>query len=506
MSRRIAGARARPCGTPGWMSKPAAAQEPVGSEPCLVVDLDGTLIRTDPLVESILVLLKARPWLVFFLPLWLLGGRARLEAELARRAVVPADGMVYNPDLLERLRAEHARGRAIVLATASHRDHAERVAAHLGLFAAVLASDEARDLEGAARLEAILAHTGGAPFDYAGNAAVDLPIWRRARRVVCVETPAGVVRQVRQFAEPEVVGRPPAWTAARLARALRVHQWLKNVLVFVPVLAAHRLGEASAAVHAALAFVAFSLCASSVYVLNDLSDLRADRLHPRKRRRPFAAGDVPLVHGMLLGPVLLATAFTLAALVLPGRFVAVLATYYLCSLAYNFVVKERAVWDVMLLAVLYTLRVIAGAAAIPVPASFWLLAFSIFIFLSLALAKRYSEMVTMVKAGRSQAAGRGYFTDDMPVLQSMGVAAGYLAVLVIALYINSAEVHALYRRPELLWGVCPLLLFWITRVWLKTHRGEMHDDPVVYAVRDPTSLVIGALTAACLVAGTGALG
>jgi 4-hydroxybenzoate polyprenyltransferase len=248
------------------------------------------------------------------------------------------------------------------------------------------------------------------------------------------------------------------------------------------------------------AFFAFSLCASSVYILNDLTDLRSDRLHPRKRKRPFASGDLPLALGLVLSPLLLAGGAAIVVLVLPPMFLAVLATYYVSSMLYNFVAKEHAVWDVLLLAGLYVVRVLAGAAAVPVPASFWLLTFSMFIFLSLALAKRYSEMLVQHGLGRTVAHGRGYHTDDMPVLQSMGVSSGYLAVLVMALYINSPEVHALYSRPVALWAICPALLFWISRVWVKTHRGEMHDDPVVFAVRDKVSLLVGAGVIVCVAA------
>jgi 4-hydroxybenzoate polyprenyltransferase len=467
----------------------------------LFVDLDGTLVKTDLLLESLLVLIKQKPWTIALLPFWLLRGRAHLKAEIARRAEIAADTLVLDDRLVGRLREEHRRGRRLVLATASHAKYAEAVARHVGLFSGVLASDASHNLKGERKLAAILAYTGGAAFDYAGNEVADLPIWRKARTAICIDAPASVVRVVRSFTVPEELARPRRRYAKLLVRSIRVHQWLKNSLVFVPIMAAHQIWDAAADLRVLAAFCAYSLCASSVYVLNDLTDLRSDRLHPRKRNRPFASGDLPLGFGLVLSPVLLATSVAIAIAVLPWIFLVVLATYYVSSMAYNFAAKEAAVWDVVLLTGLYVLRVLAGAAAVPVVPSVWLLAFSMFVFLSLALAKRYSEMYTLHKLGRDHAHGRGYLTDDMPVLQSMGVASGYLAVLVMALYISSPEVHSLYLRPYLLWAICPLLLFWTTRIWLKTHRGQMHDDPVVFALRDKVSLLVGALTVACLAAG-----
>jgi 4-hydroxybenzoate polyprenyltransferase len=482
----------------------SSGEEPVAlppAEPPLFVDLDGTLVKTDLLLESLLVMLKAQPWTLLLLPFWLLGGRARLKSQIARRAHVAADTLIYDAQLVARLEAERRSGRTLVLATASNRKYADAVATHLGFFGGVIASNDQANLKGRQKVVAILEHTGGGPFDYAGNSSADLPIWRKARKVICVDTPGSVVRTVRTFAEPETMVTPRRAYLKLLIKAIRVHQWLKNALIFVPIAAAHHLGDVKGDLRVVAAFFAFSFLASSVYLMNDLTDLRSDRLHPRKRTRPFASGELPLHHGLALIPVLLGSSITIAVLCLPLPFLGVLGIYYMCSLAYNFWAKERVVWDVVLLAGLYVLRVIAGAAAVPVPASFWLLAFSMFIFSSLALAKRYSEMASMSKLGRTNAHGRGYLTDDMPILQSMGVAAGYMAVLVMALYINSPEIHALYMRPQTLWGICPLLLFWMSRIWVKTHRGEMHDDPVVFAVKDRVSVLVGALCAVCVAAG-----
>jgi 4-hydroxybenzoate polyprenyltransferase len=281
---------------------------------------------------------------------------------------------------------------------------------------------------------------------------------------------------------------------AAIRRALRPHQWAKNVLIFVPLLAAHRAWDVSELLAALLGFVSFSLCASSVYVLNDMLDLEADRGHPRKSQRPFASGDLPLAAGFVMFPTLLGAGALIAAFLLP-KFALTLAAYYGLTVGYTFFLKRFLLLDAVALAGLYTLRIIAGAGAANVPLSFWLLLFSVFLFLSLAFVKRYAELDALRRQQRLQALGRGYRVEDLAVLQSFGTAAGYMSVLVLALYINSAEILPLYHRPKLVWMLCVLLLYWISRVWMTAHRGGMHDDPVVYALRDRVSLGIGVLAA-----------
>jgi 4-hydroxybenzoate polyprenyltransferase len=472
----------------------------VKTEPPLYVDLDGTLIRSDLFLESLFALIKAQPLCLFLLPFWLLRGRAYLKGQLARRVRLDPTALNYDDRLMSRLRADHARRRRIVLATASDRRYAEAVAGHVGLFDAVLASEERRNLKAHRKLEAILTDSGGGPFDYAGNETADLPIWKRARIAIIVNASRGVIAKARRLsASTEIIERPRGSWLHHVLKAIRVHQWLKNALIFLPLFAGHQTGNLALDMKALAAFFAFGFCASSIYVLNDLSDLEADRRHPRKRRRPFASGALPLAHGMALIPVLLLTSLIIATgWRLPLAFFEVLGVYYVSSLFYNFLAKDRVIWDVIVLAGLYALRVLAGVAATGIPPSFWLLAFSMFIFLSLALVKRYAEMLAMQKLGKSQAHGRGYVTDDMPVLQSMGVASGYMAVLVMALYLNSPEVHHQYLHPRALWAICPFILFWVSWIWLKTHRGQMHDDPVVFAATDRLSLFVGLACVASL--------
>ena len=466
----------------------------------LCVDLDGTLLRSDLLVETALALLAAKPWMLFAMLAWLLRGKARLKREIAARAPVEGDHLPWDERLVERLHAQRGR-RRLVLCTAADHDAATRATAHLGLFDEVMASDGHVNLSGQRKAAALVARFGEKGFDYAANAGVDRPVWRLARRAWVVNAPPGLAARVRGEGEVEVeLAREGGGLRAWL-RAMRLHQWLKNLLVFLPLLASHRFLDPGAVLLAVSAFLCFGLCASGVYLLNDLLDLPSDRRHPRKRLRPFAAGRLPLLPGLVAAPLLSLLALVVAALVQP-RLAAVLAVYYLCTLAYSMVLKKRVMIDVVVLAGLYTLRIIGGALAIGAALSFWLLAFSMFLFLSLAMLKRYTELATLLADGRDSASGRGYRVEDLPLLQSLGSSAGYLAVLVLALYINSPESLQLYRYPKLLWLLCPLLLYWMSWVWVVAHRGRMHDDPVVFAVTDPVSRLV---VLACAIVAYGAI-
>jgi len=289
---------------------------------------------------------------------------------------------------------------------------------------------------------------------------------------------------------PSPSGSTPGTRLPALVRALRPHQWAKNVLVFVPLAGAHRLGEGERLRSVALAFAAFSLTASAVYVLNDLADLASDRLHPRKRSRPFASGALAPGVGKALVPALLAGAVAVA-LSLPHLFGLVLLGYWLATLAYSWGLKRRPVLDVLLLASLYTARLYAGGAASGVPVSEWLATFSMFLFLSLAFLKRAVELA----GGPVAPGGRGYRAEDRGPIFAMGIGSGYLSVLVLALFVSSQETTRLYSHPVRLWLLCPLLLYWVSRVWLLARRGELDDDPVLFALRDPASWAVVVLAA-----------
>ena len=463
--------------------------------PVLVVDLDGTLIKSDMLEESANDYLATNPFRALILLAWLASGRSNLKAKLAQTTRVDVASLPYNEALVDWLKAQKSLGRTLVLATASHKLLAEHVAGHLGLFDEVFATENQVNLKAERKRDALVKRYGERGFDYVGDSRADLPVWRSAAKAYVVSNSPGLVAEVRtsgNLAETFGTGRK-AWPAAMI-KALRLHQWMKNLLVFIPMFAAHIFTNIFTMEKAFLAFFAFGLTASSVYLLNDLVDVTDDRHHVRKKNRPFASGNLSLLTGWLAWPSLLLVAFAIAYAFLPIKFVEVLAAYFAVTLTYSFRLKQVPVLDVLTLAVLYTMRIIAGAAAVSVPLSFWLLTFSMFVFLSLAFIKRFSEL----KAARSKGAGgqirgRGYSPDDLEMISSLGGSAGYLAVLVLALYIQDANTAHLYQMPKLIWLACPILLFWISRVWLIAHRGQMHDDPIIFAIKDRVSLATGAL-------------
>ncbi len=463
------------------------------SAPPLCVDLDGTLIRSDTLLESLLLLLKRNPLYILLAVLWLLrGGKAWLKAQIAGRVTFNPAALPYNQELLAWLRVERAQGRSLWLCTAANEKLAETVAQHVGVFDGVLASDARNNVAAQCKADRLVERFGRGGFDYCGNEWGDRAIWRCARGAIVVNGSAALERAVDADPSSRLVRTFPS-TGKRLyaiVHALRPHQWTKNILVFVPLLAAHRLGDLEALGDALLGFVAFCLCASSVYLLNDMLDLEADRAHARKSQRPFAAGDLPLATGLVLVPTLLAGAMVMAAF-LPEKFQWWLAAYFVLTAAYSLLLKRLLLIDAVALAGLYTLRIVAGAGAVTVALSFWLLLFSVFLFLSLAFVKRYAELDALRQQQRLHAVGRGYHVEDLSVLQSFGTAAGYLSVLVLALYINSPDILPLYHRPKAIWMLCGLLLYWVSRIWMAAHRGNMHDDPVVYALKDRVSLLLG---------------
>jgi len=361
-----------------------------------------------------------------------------------------------------------------------------------------MASDETTNLSGIEKQRALIQRFGEGGYDYIGNDAKDLPAFRHARKSYLVSPSRALLRPQGTLADAHILVPRKTASLGSYVSQLRLHQWLKNVLVFVPLLASQRFGDPGAIFAAVIGFVAFGFCASSVYVLNDLMDLPADRRHPRKRERPFASGEIQTHQGMLLIPALAIIGFALASL-LPIEFLLILGVYYFISLNYNLWAKNLAVLDTLFLAGLYTLRVIAGAAAITVVPSFWLMAFSIFFFLSVAMAKRYAELVSIDLESDEVVPGRQYRKDDLNTIMSQGAASGYASVLVLALYINSEEVLSNYSHPEVIWLTCPLLLYWINKLWLNTQRGDMHDDPLVWAIDNRVSRGIAVMFALLLI-------
>ncbi len=456
----------------------------------LYVDLDGTLIKSDMLHESVILLMKLNLLYIFMLPFWLLKGKANLKYQIARHVNIDASLLPYNASFLQYLKSQAAQGRALYLATASNEKYANNVAEHLGIFRGILASGDKINLTGRNKCDAIARHnqqqTGNNEYDYAGNAKVDLKVWSAARKAIVVNPHGGVIPELEKTGKLEQTFKENKFTVLSYIKAIRVHQWLKNLLILVPVLTAHLWSDKTAVMQALLAVLAFSLCASSVYVLNDMLDLAADRAHPRKRNRPFASGAIPLTHGMVLLFVALAAGFYIASK-LSVYFIICLLIYYFITLAYSFYLKSLIVLDVITLACLYTIRIIAGMVAIAVVPSFWLIAFSMFLFFSLALLKRCSELDTAQKLNVGKAWGRGYLVEDSSLLYAMGVANGYLSVLVLALFINSPDIAQRYTHPIGLWLLCPLVLFWVSYMWFKAWRGQVSDDPLVFAIMDKGS-------------------
>jgi 4-hydroxybenzoate polyprenyltransferase len=465
----------------------------------LVVDLDGTLTPTDTLVESVIQFIKRSPLNLFRIFFWLVLGRAGFKGKIAARVSIAADLLPYRPTVLDYLHSEKGKGRTIILATAAHRSIADKVAAHLGIFDSVLASDAHHNLKGRNKLAAIQQNLGD-NFVYAGDCQADVPIWQAARAAVLVGVSPSLTQAVGRVVPIERVFAAEKAGLATWLKALRVHQWLKNLLLFVPLLTAFSFSDPGRLITLVVAFMAFSLAASATYVVNDLWDLDNDRAHPRKRLRPFASAKIPISHGVLVAGLALVFAFGLAWAVNPGFF-GMLALYVVLTSFYSWVLKEYVLLDVLMLALLYTLRILAGSVAVGITTSSWLLAFSVFIFLSLALVKRCSELVSLQHAGDTATRGRDYRVSDLVVLWPLGVGAALSAVVVFGLFINAAETQARYVTPQLLWLVAIGLIYWLGRIWIKTSRGEMPDDPVIYAIKDWGSRItvlamVGAMLAA----------
>jgi len=454
----------------------------------LCVDLDGTLTDSDLLIESFIALIKRNPLYVFHCVAWLMHGKGYLKAQIAARVAIDVSLLPYNARLVDFLKQERSSGRDLYLCTASDQRFAEQIASHFGFFKGVMASNETRNLSSENKAGALTAEFGAQGFDYCGNARADLAVWKQARKAIVVGGKS--IQAAAQKVNQAIVVFDNKRSFIRLAiKEMRVYQWVKNLLIFVPLLASHRFANADALIAAGIAFLSMCCCASSVYLLNDMLDLDADRRHSRKRKRPFASGELPLAAGIGLMFILLAASASLAFM-LPGAFQLALAGYVAMTLAYSFRLKRVMLVDVFVLAALYTARLVAGGAAVNVVLSDWLIMFSVMIFLSLAMVKRYTELDKMQREGKASAAGRGYLTEDMGIVRSFGTAAGYVAVLILALYMNSADIHALYSHPHRLWILFFLLLFWISRVWMVAFRGEMHDDPIVFSIKNRASLSI----------------
>jgi 4-hydroxybenzoate polyprenyltransferase len=464
----------------------------------LVVDLDGTLIATDLLWESTFQLLKQNMLYLFLLPVWALKGKGYLKHQISLRVAIDPAILPYRGEFIIYLREEHAKGRRLVLATGAARKFAESIAAYLGFFDAVYATDETRNLTSMHKTKFLLETFGDVTFAYAGNSRADVPVFDAASEAVVVAPDRAAAKW--QQAHSAKLFEAPKTDWKTFVRMLRVHQWMKNTLIFVPPILDHEIMNWQILLNAMIAFFAFSFAASAIYIVNDLFDLPLDRQHARKRNRAFASGVFSISFGLKVAVALLVLAGLLATL-LPWVFSAVLLVYLISTTAYSLSLKRMLLIDVLTLAGLYTLRILAGSAANQVEGSFWLLAFSSFFFLSLALVKRYVELQNTALVEKNRIAGRGYRQADREVVAQCGVASAFAAALVLALYVNSDAVVSLYSYPWLIWPLCPIVLYLNIRIWILAHRGEMHDDPVVFIISDWRSQIVIAIGAALLLYG-----
>lgn len=459
----------------------------------LCVDLDGTLTPTNLLYEAVLELARSRPLMLFILPFWWLWGQAYLWDKLIRLVCIEVSHLPVSEEVLALVRKASRQGRQTILVTGTHRTVAEAVAQHFECFDAVIATEMLVHLAGRAKAEALISRFGTGNFDYVGNSAVDLPVWNLAGRAILAPS---VSERVFRRLSPEkqstclrLAGNKQSYVRCFL-RALRPHQWAKNLLVLVPLLLSHQWSRWGSLSSTLVAFLSFCLASSGTYLTNDLLDVSADRAHPIKRNRPVASGDLPIPMA-IGGAIVLCLSALWIAYAVKLALALLIGFYLVLTLAYSVRLKTVMLLDTMLLSGFYTLRIFTGGAAASVSVSPWTLAFAMFLFLSLALMKRCSELTNMQRAGARQTSRRGYVSTDLAALTSLGTSLGVVAALIIALYISGADVRSLYRAPDWLWLLCPALLMWVCRLWIVTGRGEMHEDPIAFALKDKCSLAIG---------------
>lgn len=457
----------------------------------LCVDLDGTLINGDILFESALSLFSKNPFYIFLMIFWLLKGKAVLKQEIARRVDIDAARLPYRSEIIEYLK-DKKNTFTLVLVTASDQKYADQVAKHLGFFDDAIGSNGRINLIGNKKAELLVNLYGEKQFIYMGDSVADIPVFSVSKHYIVVDNNKKIIENIKDGTRPIISFENKKPKLNDWLAAIRVHQWTKNILVFVPLIAAHLFFDIKSIFDCIDAFLSISLLASSAYVLNDMLDIEADRKHPKKSKRPFASGALNIKQGCYVFPAL-AIIGVLIGVPLGYHFVVSDLIYYATTISYSLYIKKISIIDVIVLACLYTLRIIAGTAAINVPLSFWLLAFSMFIFFSLAMLKRYTELLALEKAGKTSAERRGYNVSDIAIIRDMGCASGYISVMVLALYINSPASRILYAHPHALWLLCPVLLYWISRIWFMGHNGQVHHDPVVFAIKDRSSQIVAVL-------------
>ncbi len=451
----------------------------------IIVDLDGTLIKTDCLYESFLLLIKKNPFYIFLVILWLFQGKAKLKYEIAKRVDLNVSLLPLNEKVIQFIKRFDGKK---ILATASNEKYAQAIAKNLNIFDDVLASSESFNLLGTNKAKVIQERYGN-NYIYLGDSRHDIPLWQASNHAYVVNPSSSLIHKIKSKVQNIEIIQDEAPSKSKSFKALRPHQWAKNILLFAPLLAAHRYNEIDLLISTLIAFISFSLCASSVYILNDLTDLEDDRAHARKRNRPFASGALSLKYGIRLIPILLAISISIA-LQLGTAFLATLAIYYCITLAYSLFLKRIAIADTVTLSALYIIRMIAGAAVAAIPLSFWFLAFGIFLFYSLAVLKRYIEVVN----SQATISNRGYLQADEKLLPIFGISSSYISILILMLYLHHISPMNIVEHPLLMLGLCFILLFWYTRLWSLAQRDQLHDDPVIFVLKDPTSIVLGLIS------------
>ena len=456
------------------------------------MDLDGTLIKTDVLLESVLLLLKKNPFFLFVLPVWLIKGRAYLKQQIAQRVKLRCDLLPTNPQFLDYLQTQQQEGRDLILISASNQEPVRQISNHFGIFIDAIGSDGSVNLKAENKLARILQLNSESTFSYAGNSSADIPIWKEAGEVLAVNCNSAL--PYNDFDEEDSedsirVFDAPASVLGSFWKAMRPHQWLKNILLFLPLMLSHQFNQLDLVLQAVTGFISFSLCASSVYFVNDMLDLESDRQHHGKSSRPFASGELPLAYGFFGAPLLLIAAFLVATL-LPVEFFLMLLAYYFLTVFYSLSLKRFFFIDAITLTTLYTLRIVAGSAAIFVTTTQWLLWFSFLMFTGLALLKRYTETNKLQGQQDTLVQGRAYSAANRKMLSAVGITCSALAVVVYMFYIMAPETTVLYSSPALLWGVSPLLLYLLARIWSKAFRGELEEDPLLFAIRDLQSQIL----------------
>lgn len=466
----------------------------------LLVDLDGSLIKTDMLLESLVRVLSRKPWLLILIPVWLFRGKPYLKKKLAENSDIDFNVLPFRIEVVDYIKQQRDLGRKIILCTGAWQGHADSISNALGLFDQVQGTTLEHNLTGSNKAKWAVEQFGEKNFSYIGNETKDIHIWQHAATALVVSRSDSLLKNAANVATVEKNFNISGSTLSATIKSLRIHQWVKNLLLFIPLFSSHLFTSADAVADSLIAFLAFCFCASSTYILNDLSDIDSDRSHRTKHLRPLASGALSIQVSLLLSGLLMVVALLIASM-LSHWFLSALLLYVVITVAYSIKLKQLHTVDIIVLASLYTLRVIAGAVTIEVLPSFWLLSFSMFIFISLAFAKRLSELIktSHEKPGEQEIRGRGYYVSDINILLSLGSSSGLISVLVFALYISSEAIINLYAIPEILWLICPALAYWIIRTYILTARNELDEDPISFAIKDRNSWVVALFIVSALV-------